>query len=223
MFSLPSVIACQTIARCRATSRLCSTYASFTLSPDFDFARVRLFLAGDHAEERGFTRAVGPDHADDSARRQREIHIPIQQFLAVRFGDIDSPRSPSPEPRPGRDIDLDLLRLLRCSWLSHLLIRRDARFALGLPGRRRLPHPFQLARQAPSAGLLPVFSSICSRAFSAPARRIIALPRNPCPAIQFQNPPGHVVQKISIVRHRDDGARISLQMLLQPADASASR
>ena len=31
---------------------------------DLDCAAIRLFLAGDDLEQRGFTRAVRPDHAD---------------------------------------------------------------------------------------------------------------------------------------------------------------
>ena len=42
---------------------------------DFEGAAVGLFLAGDHAEERGLARAVGADDADDSAGREREAHV----------------------------------------------------------------------------------------------------------------------------------------------------
>jgi hypothetical protein len=38
---------------------------------DLDFAGVRLFLAGDHAEQRRFAGAVRADDADDGARAAR--------------------------------------------------------------------------------------------------------------------------------------------------------
>ena len=37
---------------------------------DFEFARVGLFLAHQHLEQRGLARAVGADDADDAARGQ---------------------------------------------------------------------------------------------------------------------------------------------------------
>ena len=47
---------------------------------------------------------------------------------------------------------------------------------------------------------------------------IIALPRDAIAAIEFQNPPGNVVQKIAVVGDRNDGAWILLQVLLKPRD-----
>ena len=38
----------------------------------FNRALIGLFLAGEHLEQRGFTRAVGPNHAYNAAGRERE-------------------------------------------------------------------------------------------------------------------------------------------------------
>ena len=37
-------------------------------------------------------------------------------------------------------------------------------------------------------------------------------------AVEFEDPLGHVVEEVAIVRHRDDGGRIRLEILLQPRD-----
>ena len=60
--------------------------------PDVDLARVRLFLAGDQLEQGRLAGAVGADHADDAARRQRERQILEQQLVAIGLGDVLRPR-----------------------------------------------------------------------------------------------------------------------------------
>ena len=37
-------------------------------------------------------------------------------------------------------------------------------------------------------------------------------------AIELQDPPGDVVQKVAVVGHSDNGARVLLQIALQPGD-----
>src|ERR1700756_700554 len=46
---------------------------------DFNLALVGLFLAGDHAKERGLARAIWADHADNAARRQFEGEVVDQK------------------------------------------------------------------------------------------------------------------------------------------------
>jgi hypothetical protein len=52
---------------------------------DIDRPGVRLLLPGDQFEQRRLARAVGSDHADNPARRQREAQILEQQLVAVGF------------------------------------------------------------------------------------------------------------------------------------------
>jgi hypothetical protein len=47
---------------------------------------------------------------------------------------------------------------------------------------------------------------------------IVALPGNALPAVQLQDPLGHIVQKVAIMGHGNNGAGIALQMMLQPGD-----
>ena len=44
------------------------------------------------------------------------------------------------------------------------------------------------------------------------------MPRNAVAAVELENPLGDVVEKIAVVGHRDDGARILLQIALEPGD-----
>src|ERR1700688_3966140 len=56
---------------------------------DLDRARVRLLLAGDHAEQWRPAGTVGSDDADDAARRQLERELVDQHPVAVAFAEID--------------------------------------------------------------------------------------------------------------------------------------
>ena len=49
----------------------------------FDLPCIGLFLAGQHAEQRGLARAVGADDADNAAGRQLEGKIVDQQPVAI--------------------------------------------------------------------------------------------------------------------------------------------
>ncbi len=47
-------------------------------------------------------------------------------------------------------------------------------------------------------------------------RRVVAFERNALAAIEFQNPTGDVVEKISVMGNGDDRARITLQVMFEP-------
>ena len=49
-------------------------------------------------------------------------------------------------------------------------------------------------------------------------RRVVALPRDAGAAIELEDPPGHVVEEVAVVRDRDDGAREVVQEVLEPGD-----
>ena len=55
---------------------------------EFDLAAVGLLFACNHAEQRGFTRAVGADDADDGACWHFETQVVDQHTVAERFADI---------------------------------------------------------------------------------------------------------------------------------------
>ena len=47
---------------------------------------------------------------------------------------------------------------------------------------------------------------------------VVAFVWDPATAIQFEDPPGDVVQEVAVVGDRDDCARVVLEVLLQPRD-----
>jgi hypothetical protein len=50
-------------------------------------------------------------------------------------------------------------------------------------------------------------------------RRIVALPRDAVPPVQFENPLRDVVEEVPIVGHRDHRARVTREVLLEPVHA----
>jgi hypothetical protein len=71
------------------------------------------FDAGHHAEQRRLPRTVRSDHADDAAARQRERQIVHQQQIAVGLAHAAGLDDQIAETRAWRNVDLDLLDLLR--------------------------------------------------------------------------------------------------------------
>ncbi len=113
---------------------------------DLQLAAVGLFLADDHAEQRGLAGAVGADDADDAARRQSEDEVLDQHAVAVALAELlgldderrrDACRAGSGSRTPRS-----------CSWnfsLASLFVRGDAGLALGLAGLGGDANPLQLA------------------------------------------------------------------------------
>src|SRR5262249_22564296 len=102
--------------------------------PDLQRAVVGRFLADEHPEQRGLARAVGTDHADDAAARQREREVVDKQTLAVALAQVLSLDHEVAQARPGRDRDLQLVLALlgRLRFRDELVVRGDARLALRL-------------------------------------------------------------------------------------------
>src|SRR6185437_6239060 len=51
-------------------------------------ARIGLFLFRDHAKQRRLARAVWTDDADDSARREREVHVVDEKLRVITFAHV---------------------------------------------------------------------------------------------------------------------------------------
>ena len=66
----------------RASSRLWSTKAIFTVGPIMTSPLSGFSLPGDHAEQRRLAGAVRADDADDRARRHLEAQVVDQQAVA---------------------------------------------------------------------------------------------------------------------------------------------
>ena len=116
------------------------------------------------------------------------------------------------------NIDFELLLLLLGILIEHLVVGRQTRLALGVTARGRHAHPLQLAFECLAALRRLLLLHLQPLGFLFEPTRIVALPRNTLAAIQFQNPAGHVVEEITVVRHGDHRTLILLQMLFQPID-----
>src|SRR5439155_5189895 len=179
--------------------------------PQAQRAAVRLLLAGDHPEQRRLAGAVRTDDADDPAAREREGQIVHQQQIAVAFAQPARLDDDVAEPRSGRDVDLDLLDLLRRVRLEQVLVRVDARLPLRVARARRHADPLQLALEGPLTFRLLFLLDREPPLLLLEPRRVVPFPRNPRPAIQLEDPAGDVVEEVPIVRDGDDGARVVLE------------
>src|SRR5579871_6329160 len=112
-----------------------------------DRARVRLFLFGDHAKQRGLAGAVGADHADNAARRQFEGEIVDQKTIVITLGQPFEIDHILAQPLSDGNRDLGGLGLFLARLLQKVLVALIARLRLGLSRLRRSGDPFLLARQ----------------------------------------------------------------------------
>ena len=122
------------------------------------------------------------------------------------------------ETRAGRNVDLDLLDLLRRVLVEQLLVGVETRLALGLPRARRHADPLELALQRLlplGLGLLLVRQPLL---LLIEPGRVVALPRDAGAAIELENPLGGVVEEVAIVRDGDDRALVFLEEALEPGD-----
>ena len=131
--------------RCASSSRaLVDERHACTVWPIDDFAAVRLFLAGDHAEQRRLAGAVRADDADDRARRHLEAQVVDQQAVAEALGHVLELDHLVAQALGHRDEDLLGLVALLVLVSRQLLEARQARLALGLAALRVLAHPLEL-------------------------------------------------------------------------------
>src|SRR5258707_6193804 len=107
-------------------------------------AAIGLLLASDHAEERSFAGTVGPDDADDAARRQAEGEILHQELVAIGLAEVHRIDHEIAETRARGYHDLRGVRRLLPALRHQAVIGLDARLALRLAGARALLDPFQL-------------------------------------------------------------------------------
>ena len=185
---------------------------------NFDAAAVGLFDAHNQPEQGGLARAVRADNAHDACRRQDEAEVLEEKFVSVGLANIMEFNDFIAKMRAVGDIDFQVGFLLFHIGRGHLLVSAQTGFLLGLAGLRGHPDPFQLAFQglAPLA-LLLLFHGKAFGLLVQPGG-IIPLPGNALAAVQFQDPAGHVVQEVTVMRNGNHRTLILLQMGFQPLD-----
>src|SRR3972149_7261052 len=80
----------------------------------------------------------------------------------------------------------------------------------------RHPYPLQLTLE----GLLPLalgfFFLLETVLLLFQPGGVIPLPGNPLSSVEFQNPPGYIIKKITVMGDCNDSSRVGLQMMLKP-------
>ena len=122
------------------------------------------------------------------------------------------------EPRAGRDRQEQLVGapLGRIRLREQRLVRSEPRLALGLPRAGRHAHPLELGGERSPAGLVDLLLEREPLLLLLEPRRVVAFPRDPMTPVELEDPAGHVVEEVAIVRDRDDRAGVLLQEVLEP-------
>ena len=79
-------------------------------------------------------------------------------------------------------------------------------------------NPFQLALQSLAATGFGLFFLLQTLGLLFQPRAVVAFPRNALAPVKLQNPSGHIVQEIAVVRNGNHRALVLLQMGFQPLD-----
>src|SRR5207244_1737339 len=147
------------------------------------------------------------DHADDAAARQREIELLDQQVVGVALLEVARFDDGVAEPWTWRDVDLRRLDFLSRVLLQQVVVGVQPRLAFGLTRARRHADPLELALERFLAPRLGFFFLREPVLLLLQPRRIVAFPRYAVAAIELENPAGDVVEKVPVVRDRDNGPR----------------
>ena len=116
------------------------------------------------------------------------------------------------------NVDLDLLDFLSSLFFEQVLVRIQARLALGLPRARRHANPVELSRERPLTLGFGLLLDLETLLLLLEPGRVVAFPRNAGSAVELENPASDVVEKVAIVCHRHDGAGVVLEKALEPGD-----
>src|SRR6185436_9314696 len=92
----------------------------------------------------------------------------------------------------------------------------DARLALRLPGAGRHPDPLQLPLEGALASGLRLLLPAQARLLLLEPGRVVPLPGDAVAPVELEDPAGHVVEAVAIVRDRHDRARVLLEEPLEP-------
>ncbi len=177
---------------------------------------IGLFRTRDHPEERGFARAVGADDAYNGSGRNDEVHVVHKKLVAHGFLRVFRFGHDLAKARSGRDIDFQIRGAAFGFVRKHGFVGVDAGLAFGVTAFGCHADPVKFALQGLLAFGLGLFFIGQAFLLLFQPGGVVALPRDAPAAIQFQNPSGHVVQKVAVVGDRDDRAGKALQVAFQP-------
>ena len=181
-----------------------------------DGAAVRLFTAGNHAEEGRLTGTVTADNTHHCALGNREGEIVDQRFVAIALADTVQLNHLVPQAFTGGDIDLvGLIAILEFLGVE-LLKAGQSRLALGLSALGILSHPLQLLFKSSLSRSLLFLFGLQSLLLGLQPGGVVALVGNTVAPVQFENPAGYIIQEVAIVGYRHHGAGKFLKEFFQP-------
>ena len=187
---------------------------------DPDRAGIRLLLADDHLEQGRLADAVRAEDTDDAVAGQAEGEVLEQAAVAEALDQMADLDDHAAQARARRDLDLLEVQLAALVGLGgHLLVPLQPGPALGLARPRAGPDPLELVLQA--LALLRVLGPLDLQPgrLGLQVGGVVALVGVGVATVELEDPLGHVVQEVPVVGDRDDGARVLLQVLLQPLHA----
>ena len=85
-----------------------------------------------------------------------------------------------------------------------------------MPRAGRHPHPLELALERAPAGRLLLLLDREPRLLLLEPRRVVALERDAVAAVELEDPAGHVVEEVAVVRDGEHGAGVVVQEPLEP-------
>ena len=94
----------------------------------------------------------------------------------------------------------------------------EAGLALGLAGLRCHAHPLELALEGAATGGVLLLLGLEASALLLEPAGVVALERMALPALELEDPPGHVVEEVAVVGDGHDGAVVVAERPLQPRD-----
>ena len=186
--------------------------------PDAEGSRRGLLEPHNHPEEGRLARTVGADDADDAGGRQREVQMLVEHAVAESLRDIVRLDDHVAQTRTVGDEDFELLLLLLGILVEHLVVGRQSGLRLGVAAGGRHAHPLQLAFERLAALRLLLLLHLQTLGLLLKPARVVALPGDALAAVELQNPTGHVVQEVTVVRHGDDRTLVLLEVLLEPVN-----
>src|SRR5690606_16730496 len=143
----------------------------------------------------------------DRPGRYFETKVINQQAVAKSFAYVFKLNHFVTQALGHRDKDLLCLVTLLVLVRSQLFKAAKTRFGLRLTALRILPHPFQLFLNGALAcrlGRLFLFQTVF---FLLQPRTVVTTPWNTVATVKLKNPLGDVIQEITVVGNRHDGAR----------------
>ena len=120
------------------------------------------------------------------------------------------------EARTIGNVDFQVLLLLFLVFVEEFVVRVQTRFSLGLTCFRSHAHPLEFALQCLATLGGHFLFLLHALRFLLEPRRIVAFPGNSLSAVELENPTGHVIEEVSVVRHGDNCSFVLVEVLFEP-------